>query len=338
MFSNVYKNDPEKRAEHEAVRNTVGWYYFTHHIVELKGSGAKTFLDWLCANPIANLQPGRARYTTILREDGVIVDDIVVFFIEENKYWLSTLFIRNLLNWLESHNEGFDVEFSDITATMDMFAVQGPKSKDFVNAIAETSVDDQKFFSILDNEILGVPVKIARAGYTGEKLGYEIYMASENMKLIRDVLVSKGKSFDAVRLREFQIMVWTLPTEKGFIHMNDIYDQNPFEAGLERGIDISRDFIGKTALEKVKDEGITRKLVGFIVDDPNAHIHPRMYGNAGAAVMFSDEIVGRVTKFTYGYTCEKNIGYALVDITKVTIGDSVMINDCLATLTERIFI
>jgi aminomethyltransferase len=338
MFSNIYKNDPVKRAEHEAVRGTVGWYYFTHHLIEVTGPDASVFLDKLFANPIANLKLGGARYTTMLRENGQILDDVVVFRLEESKYWVSTLFIKRLLSGLEAYKEGYDVSYKDITTTMDMYAVQGPNSKDLINAIAESNIDAQKFFTIRDNKIGNIPVKISRAGFTGEKLGYEIYVAPENSKHIESKLKERGKEFGAVRVEEFQIMVWTLPTEKGIMHMSDLDGTNPFEAGLDRGIDFSRDFVGKEALEKIKKEGVKRKIVGFVADDENAHIPARNLGGPGSAVMLGGEEIGRVSKYAYGYTCEKNIGYALIDITKAKIGDRVTLNDYWATLTERVFV
>jgi aminomethyltransferase len=338
MFSNIYKNNAFKRAEHDAVRNTVGWYYFTHFLVEIKGTDAARLLDRICANPIANLAVGRARYTTILRENGLILDDVVVFNIGDGTYWLSTLFIKKILSWLDVHKEGFEVEIADITVTTDMYAVQGPKSRALINAIAKSGVDDQSFFSIADNSINGINVKISRCGFTGEELGYEVYVAAENTQTIRDAIAAEAAKLSGKQIEEFQVMVWTLPTEKGFIHMIDVEGLNPLEAGLDRGIDWERDFIGKEALETVRTEGPRRRLLGFIPDDENAHIPARMLGGPGTPVLFDGEDVGRVTKYTYGFTAEKNIGYAIVDTTKVKVGSRVSLNDNSATLTERVFI
>jgi aminomethyltransferase len=338
MFANIYKNDKVKRAEHEAVRTTVGWYYFTHHLVEVTGPDTAVFLDRIFANPVANVKPGGARYTTMLKENGQILDDAVVFRLEEDKYWISTLFIKKVLAGLDAYKEGYDVEYADITATVDMYAVQGPKSKDLLNAIVEASVDDQRFFTIRENRVDGIPVKISRAGFTGEEFGYEIYVAPENARLIEKKLETQGKAFGAVHVEEFQVMVWTLPVEKGFYHMSDIDGTNPLEVGLDRGIGWDRDFVGREALERIKAEGVKRQIVGFVVDDEDAHIAARNLGGPGAAVMLDGEEVGRVAKYTYGYSCEQNIGYALIDTTKVKIGDRVTLNDNWATLTDRVFV
>jgi aminomethyltransferase len=338
MFKNVYKNDAMKRAEHEAVRKAVGWYYFTHQLLEVTGEDASAFLDKIYANPIATLKIGGARYTTMLNEDGLILDDVVIFRLEENKYWVSTLFVRKLIVWLDAHKGESKVAYSDITNTTDMYAVQGPKSRYFLNSFLEKKIDEQKFFTICDNKIDDVPVKVSRAGFTGEKLGYEIYVAPENRALVEKKLAECGKSFGAVQITEFQVMVLTLATEKGFYLMCDIGGTSPLEVGLDRGIDWSKDFIGKAALERVKTEGPKRQLFGFIVDEDDVHISSRDKGGVGDTVIVNGEEVGRVTKCTYSYTIDKNIGYVLVDSGKAQIGDKAAINGYSATLTGRIFV
>lgn len=340
MFKHVYRYDDMKRQQHNAVRNSVGWYYYTHVLFEVTGEDATAFMDLIYMMPIGTLSIGRARYTPMLNDDAEILDDVVIFRMGEDKYWISTLFVLRVTKWLEDHKGGYKVEIRDITPEMDMYAVQGPKSKDLMNAILEESVDDQKFFQIKDNSINGISVKISRAGFTGEKLGYEIYVAPEDKEKIEVVLAEKGKAFDAVEVTEFQVMTWTLPTEKGFYVMTDIHWTNPFEVGFERGISWDKDFIGKEALLKIKEEGPKRKLLGFTISEEHdaVHIVPRNLGGPGAPVMLGDEEIGRTYKYTYGYTVEKNIGYALVEIDKVKIGDVVTINGALATLTDKVFI
>jgi aminomethyltransferase len=338
MFKNLYKYDDMKRAEHEAVRKAAGWYYFTHQLLEVSGSDAAAFLDKMFAKPVANLAPGSARYTTMLNEEGIIIDDVVVFSWAKDKFWISTLYLRKMIPWFDAHKGTGKVEYKDITELWDMYAVQGPKSKDLLNAILEKKIDDQKFFTIRDNGIDGIPVKISRAGFSGEKLGYEIYMAPESRKKIEEKLDEQGKAYGAKRVEEFQIMVWTLPTEKGFYLMTDIGRLTPFEAGLDQGIDWSRDFIGREALEKIRGEKPKRTILGYTVDEDDAHIEARDKGGPGAKVILNGEEVGRVLKYTYGYTCNKSIGYVLVDSSKARVGDKVILNDYHATLTDRVFI
>lgn len=146
----------------------------------------------------------------------------------------------------------------------------------------------------------------------------------------------QGK-FLAQRVRELQVMVWTLSTEKGLYLMCDLRGNNPFEVGLDGGIDWTKDFIGKKALEKVKEEGPARTMVGFTVENDAAHIPSRHFGGCGTAVMYDGEEVGRVTKYTYGFTAAKNIGYAIVRNGILKNGDVVTLNDNEAVITDKVF-
>ena len=127
MYQNVYSHDEMKRAEHMAVRTTAGWYLFTHQLIEVQGEDATAFLDYLYANPIGNLKITRARYTTMLDENGLIRDDVVIFRMDENRYWVSTLYTRKVLPWYDSHKAGFSVTYRDITPEWDMYSIQGPR-------------------------------------------------------------------------------------------------------------------------------------------------------------------------------------------------------------------
>jgi len=329
----LLSSDKNVKIEHEAVRNTAGWYYFTHQLLEITGLDAVELLDQMCTNTIYKTGVGRAKYTTILDEDGLIIDDVIIFRMEENKFWLSTLHIGRSIKWLEAHKAGRDVAYRNITKEWDMYSVQGPRSRDLVNAVAEQHVDDMKFFSITDNKIGGISVKIARSGYTGEKLGYEIYVNPSQKEVVENALSEKQDDFGALRVTEIDVMAYTLPTEKGFVLITDICGCNPFEVGMDKTIGWEKNFTGKAALEAIKDQPLKRQLIGLQVDDPEARVYG---GPKGAPITKNGELVGRVTKFTYGATVGKNIGFALVDTEKASVGDRVILNnDTEALLTER---
>ena len=139
-------NDTDTRAQHEAVRNGVGWYDWTHKLLKVTGSKATAFLDRIFPNPIAKTKVDGARYTTMLNEDGIIIDDVIIFRLEEEKYWISTLYMKELIAWLDTHRCENKVEYKDITNDTVMYAVQGPKSKDLVNTFLSEKVDGMKFF------------------------------------------------------------------------------------------------------------------------------------------------------------------------------------------------
>lgn len=331
-----YTNDAQKRSNHEAVRNNVGWYYFTHCLLEVKGAEAGAFLDYVSLNSLAKTGVGRAKYTTLLNEDGKIIDDVIIFHIGEDLYWVSTLYIKDLTAWFDAHKGGYAVEYRDITPETDMFAVQGPNCRALMNAILEAPVDAQKYFSICDNKVGDIPVKISRSGFTGE-LGYEIYVAPAEKKVIAGKLTEAGKAINAVQVRELEVMTLTLATEKGFVLMSDIKGLSPLEVDPGVAINWDKEFIGKEALREAAEEGVTRQLLGFTIDADGIRVRARNWNNCGHAVFAGDEEVGEVTKFTYGYTLGKSIGFALVDTTKVKVGDAVKINGYDAVLTERIW-
>ena len=333
----LLSTDSVIREQHCAVRNNVGWFDFTHRLVEVKGPDALTLLDKVCVASIYKAPVGGSKYTTMLNHDGLIIDDTIVTHVGENLYWVSGLYVRDQLKWFAANKGALDVEFRDITDEWKMYSVQGPNSLALVNAVVDSPVDELKFFRMEDNTMDGTPVKVHRAGYTGEKLGYEIYIAADQEAALVAKLEEKGSAIDACHVTKLDVMVMTLAAEAGLVLMMDIYKASPFEVGFEKTLDWSKDFIGKEAAAKVRDQGAKRQLVGFTVEDDDARIYggPLTKGNP---LMKDGVMVGRATKYTTGFTCGKNIGYAMIDLDKAAIGDTVTINGYEAVLTEKKFI
>ena len=335
---NVYKYDEMKRKEHMAVRESVGWYYWTHQLLEVSGADAAAFLDRLYACPVGNLRVGRERYTTMLNEEAEIIDDVVIFRIEEEKFWVSTLFLKKLVRWMDAQREGFEVSYEDVTPKFDMYAVQGPKSKELVNGLVETPVDELKFFSFVENKVDGVPVVVNRAGFSGEKLGYEIYIAPEKGEMLEEKLGTAAGSLGGAQVTDFQVMAWTLPTEKGFYYMRDLMHANPLEVGLDRGIGWEKEFIGKEALLKIKEEGIQNIMVGFTMEEADVRINGKDLGGPGTPVLKDGEEVGRVSKCNYSYVLDKVIGYIYAKAGTVSEGDVVTIRGAEARICGTVFV
>lgn len=338
MYKNVYKYDDMKRSEHMAVRTTVGWYLWTHQLVEVTGEDTPEFLDKMFPKNIANLGIGRDRYTTMLDENAQIIDDVVIFRMDEKRFWISTLFATYLKNWFDAHKGDADVAYTNITPQWEMYAVQGPRSKDMVNDLVKDSVDDQRFFEIKANEMDGIPVYVNRGGYTGEKLGYEIYIAKEKGPELEEKLRAAADKYDGKEVTEFQVMAWTLPTEAGFYYMRDLRHTNPFEVGLEGGINWDKDFIGKEALLKIKEEGPAREMVGFTVADADIHIKGRHLGNEGEFVYKDGEYVGRCAKIVYSYVKDINNGYIMAKKGALKPGDKVTMHGHEAIICEKNFL
>ncbi len=339
MYKNIFKDDDWKRREHMAVRENVGYYLFTHQLMEVTGPDAGKFLDWICPNRIDNLRVGRDRYTTILNEKGEIIDDVVVMRMDEEKYWVSTLYATNLDDWIYFHSDDYDIDSSEITEDWHMFSIQGPKSKDVMNKLIEGGVEELKFFANCSAKMNDIDVIINRGGFTGEKLGYEVYCSADDADAVQDLIDAAVKEAGGMELTEFQVFAWTLPTEAGFYYMRDLAHTNPFEVGLEKNINWDKEFIGKEALLKVKENGPEREMVGFIVTDPNEnfYIRSKQYGGPGEPVFIDgeEEEIGRVSKLVYSYVKNVNNGYILAKKDKLHIGDKIMIHGYECTITEK---
>jgi len=293
------------------------------------------FLDHIYANNIGSLAVGRDRYTTMLDEQGDIVDDVVIMRRDDDRYWVSTLYASKADDWWYYHQGDFDVDWDDVTAEWSMYAVQGPKSKELVGSLTTQPIDDLKFFAHAENQICGLPVVINRSGFTGEKLGYEIYVAADDRDAVEAAIREAAEKLGGREVTEFQVMSWTLPTEAGFYYMRDLSHTNPFEVGLEANIDWDKDFVGKEALLKVREEGPTREMVGFEVPEADVYIQSKQYGGPGQAVLVDGEEVGRVSKLVYSYLKDVNNGYILAEKDKLHLGDKIKIHGYDAIITDR---
>ncbi|MBO7701439.1 MAG: aminomethyltransferase family protein [Eggerthellaceae bacterium] len=329
----LMSTDESVRRQHEAVRTTAGWFCFTHHLIEVAGPDAAVALDRMCTGAIASLAVGRERYTMILDDKGIIQDDIIIFRIAEETFWISTLHINRELIRLKKLAEALDFTFARITEAWEMYSVQGPQSLALVNAVVDEPVDDLRFFSIRDNHVGDVAVKVARSGFTGEKFGYEIYVPAPQVDVLVEKLRSNQDSVGAVEVDEIDVMVFSLSAEKGYVLMSDIHRCNPFEVGMEKSIDFSKEeFAGKSAVLELRDKPCTRKLVSVVFEDQEV----LAYGGPKGAHLFKGGVdVGRLTRLTYGATVGSYIGFALIDTRKAQVGDEVTIEGYPATIKER---
>lgn len=320
------------KKEHESVRNSVGFFDFAHQILELTGKDTTDFLDKMCVNEISDLKPGSAVYTTILNENAEVLDDVIIFYHGENKFWVSTLFIKELIKWFEKHIENMDVSMNDVTEKNSLYSIQGPNSRKLLNDILNEDVTELKYFHFMDNKIGDIPLKVSRTGFTGE-LGYEFFFDPKYTDQIVNELKEKGEKYGITHIKT-DVTLNSLPTEKGYIKSNDFKGANPIELGLEWSVDCEKDFIGKEALCKIRDEGSSRKLMGFIVDSEESL-------SQGDIVMAGDKEIGKVTNYTFSFTLGKNIGYAMIDSeyadpeSDIKIQSSGKVVD--AKITERIF-
>jgi glycine cleavage system aminomethyltransferase T len=313
----LFRDDEVARADALAVRNEAGWYRWTHDTVDVTGPDSTRLLDGLLVNTVALCKVGREKYTTMLDETGGIIDDLMAIRLEENHWWLSTLYGPQMVRWLDEHSKGFDVTYSDITPSIDMFSVQGPRSAEVMDKVTDAPVDELKRFQIMDATIGGASVRIDRGGFTGE-LGYEIYCSRTDSPRISELLHGTG----ARELQTLEVYVRSLPMEKGIALRQDYHHLTPFEANLGWSVHFDKkgDFVGRAALEKAQEEGPRYAFVGVEIERESYEdiCQNEIVRKRGIPV-------GKCRQMIYGYTVDKNIGFAIVDAKRCPIGTKVTI-------------
>lgn len=327
----LFKDDKTARLDAETIRKSVGWYRWTHDLVEVTGSDAAEVLNWIYVSNIGKVPAGKTKYTTMLNEDGDIIDDVIIMRMTDDIYWVSTLYGPRLIPWLNEHCAGKDYSARLITYDWDMYAVQGPDSLKAINALLASPADDMKRFSVIEGEINSIPVWIHRSGFTGEN-GYEVYCAADRTLEIRNLIDKAVNEAGGREIYTLEVYVRSVPMEKGFALKQDFKALNPFECGLGWSVDLEKDFIGKEATLKIKDAP-RFQMVGLEFDRESTEdisIWERVY-------LYGVEI-GRCSQAIYGYTVDKNIGFANIragipEGTRVTVGP----NGSPATVVGKVF-
>ena len=326
----LFKEDDVARAEAKAVRTNAGWYRWTHDLVEVTGADAEAFLDWMLVNTVAGLEVGRGKYTTMLDEDGGIIDDLVAFHKTDGLWWLSTLYGPHAVKWFDAHKGSYDVAYKDITQVWDMYAVQGPNAAKVMNELLADTVDGLKRFQMLETKVGDIEVVVDRGGFTGE-LGYEVYCAREDSAAVAEAIAAAARKFNAPRLQTLEVYVRSLPMEKGMALRQDYKGLTPFEANLGWSVHMDKDFFGKEALEAAQAEGPKRMFVGLEIERESYEdiAQNEIIRKRGVPV-------GICRQMMYGYTVDKNIGFGIVDARKVPLGTRVTIgpNDSPAVVVE----
>jgi glycine cleavage system aminomethyltransferase T len=327
----LFKEDKTARLDAETIRRSVGWYRWTHDLVEITGKDALEVLEKIYVSRIAKVGTGRTKYTVMLNEDGEIIDDVIVMHMKDDIYWVSDLYGPRLIPWIEAHSEGLDVQAKLITYDWDMYAVQGPKSPEAMEKLLDKPLGELKRFSVAENTVSGIPVWVHRSGFTGEE-GYEVYCAADKTQDIKALIAKAVEAAGGREVYTLEVYVRSIPMEKGFALKQDYKHLNPFECGLGWAVDLEKDFIGKERTLEIKDAP-RYQMVGLEFERESTEdisIWERVY-------LYGVE-VGRCAQAIYGYTVDKNIGFATVragipEGTKVTVGP----NGSPATVTAKKF-
>lgn len=295
-------------SEHEAVRSSVG-VFDVSHMGEfiLKGERALDLIQRVSANDASKLFDGKIQYTYLPNETGGIVDDILVYRIDEKTYLLvvNASNIEKDWEWISKFNtEG--VEMIDISDKTSLLAVQGPKSVDVLQKLTDIDLSALDYYSFKKGVFAGIKnVLISATGYTGAG-GFEIYFENTNAKLIWDAIFEAGKEYGITPVglgaRD------TLRLEMGFcLYGNDIDETtSPLEAGLGWVTKFTKDFTNSENLKKEKEAGIVNKLIGFELLERGIARHDYELQDS------SGTNIGRVTSGTQSPTLQKPIGLGYV--------------------------
>ena len=294
--------------EHETVRNTVG-VFDVSHMGEfiLKGPLALDLIQRVTSNDASKLADGKAQYSCFPNEKGGIIDDLIVYRIDENSYMLvvNASNIEKDWNWIMKFNMN-NVEMHNITDKTSLLAIQGPKADITLQKLTKVNLAEIPYYCFAKGEVAGCKnVLISNTGYTGAG-GFEIYFENQYAEHIWNELMKAGKEFGikpaGLGARD------TLRLEMGFcLYGNDIDDTtSPLEAGLGWITKFTKDFTNSKNLQQQKEQGITRKLVGFEMEDRGIPRHDY------AIVDKDGNAIGRVTSGTQSPTLQKAIGLGYV--------------------------
>lgn len=251
------------KLEHKTVRESVGVFDVSHMgEVFVSGSNSLDFLQYITSNDVSKLSPGKVQYTCLPNDSGGIVDDFLLYMIEENTYLLvvNASNMQKDLDWINSHNT-FDCKIDNQSDNYSLLAVQGPRSIELLQELTDVNLTEIKYYNFKTGIIAGVEdVIFSRTGYTGE-IGFELYVRNEDTRTLWDALFSTNIQMKAIGLAARD----TLRLEKGFcLYGNDINDTtSPIEAGLGWITKFTKEFVNSENLKIQKEEGTSRKLVGI---------------------------------------------------------------------------
>lgn len=292
-------------SESRSVRENCGIFDVSHMgRIEFTGAGAVAFLDTVLSANVAALKPGRSKYHMICNEQGGIIDDAIVYRLEDEK----CLLVVNAGNadadiaWIKPKADAFDdVTMNIVTDETGMIAVQGPNAVEIMDSLSDGAASGVRRFRIGEITVAGIPCLAARTGYTGED-GFELMPAADRLEEIWLALKEAGCDECGLGARD------VLRLEAGLmLHGSDMtVENNPYEAGLAWTIKKDQPgYIPGDALAMIKASGSERVIAGF-----------KMTGRAiprhGMAILKGDKTVGEVTSGTHSPTLDLDIGMGYV--------------------------
>ncbi len=306
--------------EHNAVRTAVGVFDVSHMgEIEVHGPEAAKLVDYVATNNAGKLKTGQAHYSGLLYEHGGFVDDILVHKVSDDHFFLCVNASNQDKDFehISAHNR-FDADVIFASDRYAQLAVQGPKALETVQKLTDTNLSAIKYYWFTDGEVAGVPARIARTGYTGED-GLELYVAPESAGRVWNAVLDAGKEFEIKPCGLGARNTLRLEAKMALYGHEITASINPLEADLAWIVKMDKgEFVGRPALEKVQQHGITRKLVGFEMEE-------RGIGRDGYEVWMDGKPAGWVTSGGPSPTLNKNIGLCYLPVDKATPGQAIQV-------------
>ena len=277
--------------------------------VEITGPDAAQFVQLLTPRDLSSLSVGQCKYVLITNNEGGLLNDPVLLRLAENHFWLS-LGDSDILLWAQgvAINSGLDVNIKE--PDVSPLQLQGPRSIDIMKELFGNDIVNLKYYWLIETELNGIPLVVSRTGWSSE-LGYEIYLRDGSKgDDLWELIMETGKKYNLHPGHTSSIR----RIEGGMLsyHADADINTNPFELGMDRlvNLDNNNKFIGKDALIKIKEKGVTRKQVGITIDcdplkGPNTIFWP---------IIKNDKKIGKVTSAVFSPRLNKNIALAIVTI------------------------
>jgi aminomethyltransferase len=307
--------------EHETVRKSVG-VFDVSHMGEFLVTGPKALdlIQKVSSNDASKLVDGQAQYSCLPNENGGIVDDLIIYRLEAEK-WLLVVNASNIekdWNWINSHNT-MGAELKNLSEDYSLLAIQGPKAVEAMQSLTSEDLSAIKFYTFKVSDFAGIEhVIISATGYTGSG-GFEIYCKNSEVEQVWNKVMEAGKSFGikpiGLAARD------TLRLEMGYcLYGNDINDTtSPLEAGLGWVTKFTKDFVNSENLKKQKEQGVERKLIAFELNERGIPRHDYDIVDADG------NKIGIVTSGTMAPSLNKGIGLGYVPVNYSAVGSEIFI-------------
>jgi len=316
--------------EHRAVRNQAGLFDLGHMgQVDVSGSDALTFLQYVTTNDISTLGPGEAHYSLLPNERGGVVDDIIIYRNPDGDGFMVVINAANRdkdvawLQQLRAARSDLNVSLADISDRTGMIAIQGPAADRITQQLTSLDLSKIPYWRWTSVELSGIVAMMARTGYTGED-GFEFYTSLDDVGPLWDALMDAGQAEGIVAVGLGARDTLRLEARMPLYGQELADDISPLEAGLGWAVKFDKgDFIGRDVIAAQKAAGVSRKAVGFKLTErggsPRTHYPVHVDGTA----------VGEVTSGAMSPTLGENIGLALVSADVAGVGKplSVIVRD-----------